>query len=192
MNTVLIEPTDVLFFRDAVPMSAGQGKGAGSRLPFPSTLHEAFRASLLTAYNQTTSGKQIPGRPRRADRKGNWHEHSDETDVLISSKAYQSLRTIGPFPWMEKTGILLPVPLDVAWENNSHAQSEAPPIALRRLALLRDSTAVPSKPGEAPEKFRPLCLPIAVTPPDKHGQLHGWWTTTQVGLLLPLSKPRHR
>ncbi|MCX8090869.1 MAG: hypothetical protein N3I86_08045, partial [Verrucomicrobiae bacterium] len=73
MNTVLIEPTDVLFFRDAIPMSAGQGKGAGCRMPFPSTLHEAFRASLLRARGETGLKKEIPGRPRAADRKGNWH-----------------------------------------------------------------------------------------------------------------------
>ena len=173
MNPVLLEPTDLLFFRDGVPMSAGQGRGAGCRMPFPSTLHEAFRASLLTAYHKSTSGKMVPGRPRGAPRKGNWHKLSHETDVLISSKAYQSLCTIGPFPWTEKTGILLPVPLDVAWENIPGTPNEAPPGALRTLQLLRE------QPASAGSGFHPLCLPVAVTPPAKLGQLHGWWTTTQ-------------
>jgi CRISPR type III-B/RAMP module-associated protein Cmr3 len=30
-----------------------------------------------------------------------------------------------------------------------------------------------------PAEYRPLCLPMAVTPPDKHGQLNGWWTVSQ-------------
>lgn len=58
MNPILLEPTDFLFFRDAVPMSASQGKGAGCRMPFPSTLHEAFRASLLRANGATATGKR--------------------------------------------------------------------------------------------------------------------------------------
>jgi CRISPR-associated protein Cmr3 len=179
MNPVLVEPIDLLFFRDAVPMSAGRGKGAGCRIPFPSTWHEAFRASLLTAYHKSTSRKQVPGRPRTADRKGNWNEQSHETGVLIASKAYQSLRTAGPFPWTEKTGLLLSVPLDVAWEYTPSAPSRASPIALRRLTLLRESAAARISPGEAVTTFRPLCLPVPVTPPDKHGQPQGWWTTSQ-------------
>jgi hypothetical protein len=55
MKPLLIEPTDVLFFRDAIPMSAGQGKGTGARVPFPSTLHEALRASLLLAGTSPSS-----------------------------------------------------------------------------------------------------------------------------------------
>jgi CRISPR-associated protein Cmr3 len=193
MNTALIEPTDLLFFRDAVPMSAGQGKGAGCRMPFPSTLHEAFRASLLTAYHKTTARKHVVGRPRTADRKGNWHEHSPETDVLIASKAYQSLRTAGPLPflcqpvvWEGKqegketgvqvvsSGLLWPVALDVAFETGGATS----PVALRTLQLLRHQRS-PEGAG-----FHQPCLPVAVTPPDKHGQLRGWWTTAQFAAYL--------
>ena len=33
MNPILVEPSDTFFFRDSIPMSAGQGRGAGARLP---------------------------------------------------------------------------------------------------------------------------------------------------------------
>jgi len=169
MNTILIEPTDVLFFRDAIPMSAGQGKGAGCRLPFPSTLHEAFRASLLRARGETGLKKEIAGRPRGAARKGNWHETSHETDVMIASKAFRSLRTIGPLPWLPDKGLLLPVPLDVAFTPDR--------LRLARLQLSAERPAPRS--ATRTSEFRPACLPMPTTPPDKHGQLSGWWTVGQ-------------
>jgi len=140
MNPFLLEPTDLLFFRDAVPMSAGQGKGAGCRMPFPSTLHEAFRASLIRANGITTNGKREEGRPRTADRKGNWRAQGHDGKTFIATREFRSLHTIGPLPlilpdrdgsplvWKQRRfdhetdvevsyyGLLLPVPLDVAFE----------------------------------------------------------------------------
>jgi CRISPR type III-B/RAMP module-associated protein Cmr3 len=211
MNPVLIEPTDVLFFRDAIPMSAGQGKGAGARMPFPSTLHEAFRASLLRANGETTHGKSEEGRPRDADRRLNWHGKSHEKPVLIATKAFRSLRTVGPLPlleldrdgksvtWKDRregretgvqvsyAGLLLPVPADVAFEtqedpdacpNGSERKRTKRP-HLRRLTLWRDPSVPAWQSVQSPADFRPLCLPLASTPPDKHGQLSGWWTLSQ-------------
>jgi CRISPR-associated protein Cmr3 len=180
MKPILLEPTDVLFFRDAVPMSAGQGAGAGCRLPFPTTLHEALRSSLLLANGKLPHGKEIPGRPRGAARKGNWHAESFDTDIHVASKAYRSLQTAGPFPWTARTGILFPVPLDVAWGEHSRPGSpEAPPPALRPLQLLPSGNSISSAAVANPADFAPPCLPAATTPPDKRGQLHGWWTATQ-------------
>jgi len=186
MKPILLEPSDVLFFRDAIPMSAGQGKGAGCRLPFPTTLHEALRTSLLLANGKIPSAKQVPGRPSKAPRKGNWHAESQDTDTYIASKAYCSLQTVGPFPCTESeykgirfNGILFPVPLDVAWEDGPQAQPDAPPSSLRRLELLRESAADCPSRAQTAEGFVPPCLPVATTPPDKRGQLHGWWTASQ-------------
>jgi CRISPR-associated protein Cmr3 len=173
MNPLIIEPTDLLFFRDAIPMSAGQGKGAGCRLPFPSTLHEALRTSLLTARSAPgDAGQPVTALPTGKDFTG-------RDGKKVASFAFQSLRTVGPFPWQEfdaddlstrrPRGLLLPVPLDVAFdEKREH---------LARMALRHESV----QPGLAvtPENFRPFCLPVSVTPPDKHAQLHGWWTLDQ-------------
>lgn len=43
---------------------------------------------------------------------------------------------------------------------------------LQRLDLLHQSTA-------SAGAFAPACLPVATTPPDKKGQLQGWWTVSQ-------------
>lgn len=152
MPAYLIEPTDVLFFRDGVPMSAGQGHGSGCRLPFPSTLHEALRASLLKHTGREVTSASTRGRDHR----------------MIATKDFQSLATVGPLPWHEKRGLLLPVPMDVALGRDF---TGAPP-KLRRLALLPHSASGPA------------CLPVSVTPPDKHSQLHGWWTIDQFSRYL--------
>jgi CRISPR-associated protein Cmr3 len=170
MNTILIEPTDVLFFRDAIPMSAGKGKGAGCRLPFPSTLHEAFRASLLRASGDMVNGKTVEGRPREASRSGNWDTTDHDNKTFVATRAFRSLRTIGPLPWHKDHGLLLPVPLDAARGSNG---------GLARLQLWRNPATTAHQNLPAPPDYEPLCLPLAVTPPDKRGQLHGWWTAAQ-------------
>jgi len=165
----LIEPTDVLFFRDGIPMSAGQGRGSGSRLPFPSTLHEALRASLIAKHGR--SDKEAAFRPKEAPRKGGWLGKGKSAPAHGGSKDYQSLRLTGPLPWIEPrddthrpVGLLLPVPLDVAFDKEQ--------TTLHRMSLMQQSTA-------SAGAFAPACLPVATTPPDKHGQLYGWWTVAQ-------------
>ena len=164
----LIEPTDVLFFRDGIPMSAGQGRGSGSRLPFPSTLHEALRASLIAKHGR--SDTQAAFRPKDAPRQGGWLGKGKSV-VSSGSKDYQSLRLTGPLPWVvpnnaahRPSGLLLPAPLDVALGQDK--------TTLHRLVLLPHSSA-------SAGAFVPACLPVATTPPDKQGQLHGWWTVSQ-------------
>jgi CRISPR-associated protein Cmr3 len=158
----LIEPTDVLFFRDGIPMSAGQGRGSGCRLPFPSTLHEALRASLIAKHGR--SDTQAAFRPKDAPRQGGWLGKGKSVSSG-GSKDYQSLRVTGPLPWHKKEGLLMPVPLDVAFGSDKSL--------LHRLALLQHGETA------AAGAFQPACLPVATTPPDKHSQLHGWWTLAQ-------------
>jgi len=96
MKAILIEPTDTFFFRDSIPMSAGQGKGAGARLPWPSTLHEAVRASLFERYGRTDpDGAQF----RKAGKDNKCVRFEDAEHVPAKGSAdFQSLQLIGPFP----------------------------------------------------------------------------------------------
>ena len=48
MNTILLEPTDVLFFRDGRPMS-GSLSGHGAAWPLPNVISHAFHAALHRA-----------------------------------------------------------------------------------------------------------------------------------------------
>jgi CRISPR type III-B/RAMP module-associated protein Cmr3 len=162
MPAYLIEPTDVLFFRDGIPMSAGQGRGAGCRLPFPSTLHEALRASLFAKHGRKEAESAF--RPKDAPRKGGWLGKGKSV-TSTGSKEYQSLSVTGPLPWHKDHRLLLPVPLDVALSPDKSR--------LQRLALLPQGETVDTG------SFIPAYVPAATSPPDKHGHLHGWWTIPQ-------------
>lgn len=166
MNTVLLEPQDTLFFRDGIPMSAGQGRGAGCRLPFPNTLHEAVRAALLTRSGTRIEGR-IPGRSTGSDRQGKWQTPTSTSDErLISSTAFQSLQTVGPLPFHTGCGTLWPMPLDLARDAESRWHI---------LQLL----AYPSQHDNVPLEA------IAVSPvgPEKK-RPSGWWTTEQLSQYL--------
>ncbi|MEI6715600.1 MAG: type III-B CRISPR module-associated Cmr3 family protein [Verrucomicrobiota bacterium] len=153
----LIEPSDVLFFRDAIPMSAGMGKGAGCRLPFPSTLHEGLRASLLKQTGREVFKIEVQGSNQKQ----------------IATKAFSSMRTTGPFPWHKDHGVLFPVPMDGTFNQDR--------TTLQRLQLLVvDGWQASAQTSQ----FAPPCLPVAVSPPDKLGALHGWWTAEQYSAYL--------
>ncbi|WP_075089050.1 type III-B CRISPR module-associated Cmr3 family protein [Verrucomicrobium spinosum] len=82
MNTLLLHPTDVLFFRDGRPMS-GSLSGHGAAWPLPTVISAAFHAAL-----------------HRADLEAvqpHWHVPLDGNKRETSRK-FGSLFTAGPFP----------------------------------------------------------------------------------------------
>lgn len=127
MNPVLIEPSDTFFFRDSIPMSAGQGRGAGARLPLPSTLHEALRASLFEKYGR--SDERAAFRPKVAPRSGRWDKN--QSVASSGSKDYQSLQLAGPLPYLlpdddqpdAPAGLFFPLPLDVVFDERGKAHT---------------------------------------------------------------------
>lgn len=147
MHTVLIEPDDTFFFRDSIPMSAGQGRGAGARLPLPSTLHEAFRASLLEKHGCTDGGLSS-FRPKDAPRQGGWLGKAKSVPSK-GSKDFQSLQVTGPFPWLgpdearpvaPEGGIFFPLPLDLVFDEKNRAHV----LALRNEEQKRHSAPLPA------------------------------------------------
>lgn len=83
MNTILLHPTDVLFFRDGRPMS-GSLAGHGAAWPLPNVVNAAFHAALHRA--------QLSG--------AHAHDHRDlgGNRATEDSRKYGSLVTAGPFP----------------------------------------------------------------------------------------------
>src|SRR5438445_559913 len=52
----------------------------------------------------------------------------------------------------------------------------------RSFVVSNSGAILPSPTRSSPRShpiYRPPCLPMPVTPPDKKGQLHGWWTVGQ-------------
>jgi CRISPR-associated protein Cmr3 len=171
MNPILIEPHDTFFFRDSIPMSAGQGRGAGARLPLPSTLHEAFRASLLDVYGR--SGETAAFRPSNAPRSGGWLGKGKSV-VSHGSKDFQSLRIVGPFPFLapdsdkndHPSGVLFPLPLDLIFDEGGNAHT----LSLRPLDPSMHSGDLPA---------------LAVSPvPARKDQVSGFLTAADMSAYL--------
>ena len=84
MNTILLQPTDVLFFRDGRPMG-GASAGHGAAWPLPSVINHAFHAALHRA-----GAVFKEAHPHRRGRSGIYEEARD--------RRFGSLVTAGPFP----------------------------------------------------------------------------------------------
>jgi hypothetical protein len=84
MNTIHLEPADVLFFRDGRPMT-GASSGQGAAWPLPSVVNHAFHAALHRAgeiFERT-----------HTHRRGRSGSYTDQRD-----RKFGSLVTAGPFP----------------------------------------------------------------------------------------------
>lgn len=96
MNTILLEPTDVLFFRDGRPMS-GSLSGHGAAWPLPNVVNHAFHAALHRA--------DFDGvHEHRRGRSGSYEETRD--------RKFGSLATAGPFPVSREGQWFFPRPAD--------------------------------------------------------------------------------
>lgn len=103
MNTILLQPTDVLFFRDGRPMT-GSHAGHTAAWPLPDITNHALHAALHRA---GLDGVHAHGHIERSNQR----KRSTE-------RKFGSLVTAGPFPMrVEKTGQLtwfFPRPIDAA------------------------------------------------------------------------------
>lgn len=101
MNTILLHPTDVLFFRDGRPMG-GASSGHGAAWPMPSVINHAFHAALHRAgdvFNDVHF--------HRRGHRGTYEETRD--------RRFGSLVSAGPFPVCDRKGHrewFFPRPLD--------------------------------------------------------------------------------
>lgn len=89
MNTILLHPTDILFFRDGRPMG-GSLSGHGAAWPLPNIVNHAFHAALHRAQIEGVH-KHVPGR------SSSKRDYSVE-NRKANGRPFGSLRTAGPFP----------------------------------------------------------------------------------------------
>jgi CRISPR-associated protein Cmr3 len=105
MNTLLLHPTDTLFFRDGRPMS-GSLSGHGAAWPLPSVLNAALHAALHRA---ALADVHEHKRGRSSDRASN-----AERD-----RKFGSLTTAGPFPVDAMDQWYFPCPADAQKSNST-------------------------------------------------------------------------
>jgi CRISPR-associated protein Cmr3 len=100
MNTILLQPTDVLFFRDGRPMS-GSLAGHGAAWPLPNVINAAFHAALHR------SGLAKEAHSHRRGARGVYAEDAQR------DRKFGSLITAGPFPVKDRQTWYFPRPLDL-------------------------------------------------------------------------------
>lgn len=160
MNTLLLHPSDVLFFRDGRPMG-GSLSGHGAAWPLPTVTNAALHAALWRA-----ELKEV--HEHRRGRSGNYSEQRD--------RKFGSLVTAGPFPVLvggtkEKSQTwLFPRPLDTGVTEKSEGQPELSSTAVTTQPLEKDF----NRPGSslpAPLKYAAASnlQPTKATP-------HAWWS----------------
>ena len=105
MNTILLQPTDVLFFRDGRPMS-GSLAGHGAAWPLPHVINAAFHAALHRAFrDQPDIGvSHAPARRENGQRK---YAAKGERD-----RRFVDVWSLGPFPVNAEGRWFFPRPAD--------------------------------------------------------------------------------
>jgi CRISPR type III-B/RAMP module-associated protein Cmr3 len=94
-----IEPRDILFFRDARPMS-GSAEGAGGNWPLPSVFYSAMRSALLAKW------------PNGLEKFESLDHRLKDGEQGVNA-TFGDLKTIGPFP-AKDSELYVPTPLDIA------------------------------------------------------------------------------
>jgi CRISPR-associated protein Cmr3 len=104
MNTILLQPTDVLFFRDGRPMT-GSLAGHGAAWPLPNVINAAFHAALHRAKLDADPSQKLHTHRRGA--RGLYAENAQ------CDRKFGSLVTAGPFPVKDGHAWFFPRPHDL-------------------------------------------------------------------------------
>jgi hypothetical protein len=104
MNTILLQPTDVLFFRDGRPMT-GSLAGHGAAWPLPNVINAAFHAALHRAQLDADGSQKLHTHRRGA--RGVYAEDAQR------DRKFGSLITAGPFPVKDGHTWFFPRPHDL-------------------------------------------------------------------------------
>lgn len=104
MNTILLQPTDVLFFRDGRPMT-GSLAGHGAAWPLPNVINAAFHAALHRAKLDADPSQKLHTHRRGA--RGLYAENAQ------CDRKFGSLVTAGPFPVKDGNTWFFPRPHDL-------------------------------------------------------------------------------
>jgi CRISPR-associated protein Cmr3 len=104
MNTILLQPTDVLFFRDGRPMT-GSLAGHGAAWPLPNVINAAFHAALHRAQLDADGSQKL-----HTHRRGTRGVYAEDAQ---RDRKFGSLITAGPFPVKDGHTWFFPRPHDL-------------------------------------------------------------------------------
>lgn len=104
MNTILLQPTDILFFRDGRPMT-GALAGHGAAWPSPNVINAAFHSALHRAQLDSGGLHKL-----HAHRRGGRGVYASDAQ---RDRLFGSLVTAGPFPVQHSQTWFFPRPGDL-------------------------------------------------------------------------------
>lgn len=140
MNAILLQPTDVLFFRDGRPMG-GSLTGHAAAWPLPTVTNSALHAALHRADLEKALGGKLHG-----------HDHHRQNGERITDvRKFGSLVTAGPFPVLpDCTTWLFPRPLDAGLDKSEQDNTGSTLLPLAKGFAVENSSLPP-----------PLRFPVA-------------------------------
>lgn len=157
MNKLLLDPTDVLFFRDGRPME-GSLSGHSVAWPLPDLTNHALHAALHRAELKNVH-RHVPGRGSQE------RDYSDE-NRLTHGRRFGSLKTAGPFPVFGTDGgeaWFFPRPADATDARNSGPS----------LLPINESDQIPHASSSLPS---PLKYAVGSTIAPSKDPLPSWWS----------------
>jgi len=149
MNTILLQPTDILFFRDGRPMG-GASSGHGSAWPLPTVISHSFHAALHRASFQGIH-KHAPGRSSQT------RDYSDQ-NRSAHGRFFGSLTTAGPFPVSPDGEWFFPRPAD--------ADDSCRPVSIPNSGAM-GASSLP----------QPSRYPVVSTKPPSKDTSRPWWNS---------------
>lgn len=154
-HEITLTPRDLLFFRDARPMSGG-GIGQGGNWPLPHTLHGALHTALYQSLPERQSWETSVHRPKR---KGS--QVSEKTTDM----RFGNLRSVGPFPSCEDE-VFVPASRDLIYDK------------------VKGKAAVGFEPVKLPDNWRndlpsPLLYAVARKGTPSKDPLSAWISLTE-------------
>ncbi len=158
MNTILLRPTDVLFFRDGRPMG-GSASGHGAAWPLPNIISYALHAALHRA-ELADVHLHAPGR-------GSSVRDYSEENRQRSGRKFGSLVSAGPFPVDAQGNWYFPRPADAGRPHDEDPEKGHPADAKVTLFPLQ---------MESPSSLPfPLKYAVASVEPPSKSTAPGWW-----------------
>ncbi|MDR0535615.1 MAG: type III-B CRISPR module-associated protein Cmr3 [Puniceicoccales bacterium] len=152
MSTLLLTPTDTLYFKDGRPMS-GALAGHTAAWPAPHVVNAALHAALHRA-----------GVASHAHHSGNYRTRDYSNDSARDQK-YGSLKTAGPFPVSPDGSWHFPTPADLAVEDEKSGAPKNAIVACEIAKVERGTSSLPEPLTHAP---------TSTLPPSKEGRPPEW------------------
>jgi CRISPR-associated protein Cmr3 len=179
MHQLLLQPADVLFFRDGRPMT-GASIGHGAAWPLPNVLNAALHAALHRAFVEKQADGRLLAKAGRSHARAYRGQDGERlyTAKGVDDRHFTDVWTVGPFP-VKNGRWFFPRPAD--------AQEKAGVAVTLQPYLARVNGSEPSVWSNLP---KPLQFPVADTQKPSKSKPDPWWSKAAFDAYLGTGKSK--